>query len=65
MIGYVSKDKDGSLYFHYTLPVRDEDNEWWWSDDDALFLKTNIFPEFDNITYDDEPIKVELNIKRV
>lgn len=65
MIGYIARDKDGLLYCHYTLPVRDEDNEWFWSDDDALFLKDECFPEFDNITYNDEPIKVEINIKRI
>ena len=65
MIGYIARDEDRLLYFHYTLPVRDEDNKWWWSDDDAFFLRDKCFPEFDNITYDDEPIKVELSIKKV
>lgn len=65
MIGYVARDKSDLLYFHYTLPVKDEDNEWWWSDDDAFEVKSELVSEFDNLTYNDEPVKVELNMKRI
>ena len=65
MIGYIARDKDGSLYFHYTFPVKDDDREWWWSDDDSFELKREFFPEFSNITYNNNPVKVELNIKRI
>ena len=64
MIGYVARDRSDLLYFHYTLPVRDAVNEWW-SDDDAFALKSELVSEFNNLTYNDEPVKVELTIKKV
>ena len=65
MIGYIARDGSGSLYVHYTLPVRCDDTQWWWSDDDAFEVKSEVFPEFNNLSYNDDPVKVEINIKRI
>lgn len=64
MIGYVTKDLDGALYFHYNMPERDDENEWWWSDTNSFNLVGD-FKEFDTLTYYDDPVKVEFNMKRI
>ena len=64
MIGYVAKDKNGEIYLHRDKHEYDEELEGWYSEPDMLHI-TDEFPEFDNISSDDEPVKVEINIKRV
>ena len=64
MIGYVAKDKNGEIYFYTEEPTYDDELESWYSAPDMINI-TGEFPEFDNISYTDEPIKVEINIKRV
>ena len=64
MIGYVTKDKNGEVYLHIEEPTYADELEGWYSDPDIINI-TNQFSEFDNMSYTDEPIKVEINIKRV
>ena len=64
MIGYVAKDKDGALYLYNEKPEYDKYNEIWVAAPDMINI-TGQFSEFDNMSYTDEPIKVEINIKRV
>ena len=64
MIGYVAKDKDGEIYLHTEEPVYEDELSGWYSSPDMINI-TGQFPEFDNMSYIDEPIKVEINIKRI
>jgi len=64
MIGYVAKDRDGEVYLHTEEPYYDDYSECWFSSSDEVRI-TGQFSEFDNISYTDEPIKVEINIKRI
>ena len=64
MIGYVAKDKNGEVYLHTEEPTYADELEGWYSAPDIINI-TNQFSEFDNMSYTDEPIKVEINIKRV
>ena len=64
MIGYVAKDRDGEVYFHKTLPFYDDELDSWFSSPDSLNIR-NEFPEFNDMSFRDKPIKVELNIKRI
>jgi len=64
MIGYVAKDKNGKVYIYSEEPTYDNELEFWISSND-MFEITNQFPEFDNISYKDEPIKVEIKLERV
>ena len=64
MIGYVAKDADGEIYLHNKKPSFDEKYRGWFGDGDMLNI-TYKYPEFDNLHYTDEPVKVEINIKRV
>lgn len=63
MIGYVAKDRDGEIYLHTEKPTYDSDFEEWFSGTETNI--TGQFPEFNNMSYTDEPVKVEINIKRV
>lgn len=65
MIGYVAKDKNGEIYLHREKPNYESDCEGWFASSPDSLCITNNFPEFDNISHTDEPIKVEINIKRV
>ena len=64
MIGYVAKDKDGEVYLHTEEPVYEDELGCWYSSPDMINI-TGQFPEFDNMSYKDEFIKVEINIKRI
>lgn len=64
MIGYVAKDKDGEIYLHTEKPIYSSDVVGWLSSPDMISI-TGQFPEFKNMSYTDEPVKVEINIKRI
>lgn len=66
MIGYVAKDKNGEIYLHKELPKYEDNGVYkgWFSSCDELNI-TNEFSEFDDLKYTDEPVKVEINIKRI
>ena len=64
MIGYVAKDKNGEVYLHTEEPAYDDELEGWYSAPDMINI-TGQFPEFDAMSYTDEPIKVEINLTKV
>lgn len=64
MIGYVAKDKNGEVYLHGNPPEYEEDYDGWFSEPDMLNI-TNEFSEFDNLTYKDKPVKVEIKLEKV
>lgn len=64
MIGYVAKDKDEEVYLHTEEPVYEDELGGWYSSPDMINI-TGKFPEFDNMSYKDKYIKVEINIKRI
>ena len=64
MIGYVAKDKDGEIYLHTEEPIYDDYSDCWFSFPEEIRI-TNQFPEFDNMSYRDEPIKVEIKLEKV
>lgn len=64
MIGYVAKDKDEYIYLHTEEPAYDDTLEGWYSAPDMINI-TGEFLEFDNMSYTDEPIKVEIKLERV
>lgn len=64
MIGYVAKDKNGEVYLHSELPTYYNEYDGWYSTPDILCI-TRQFSEFNSMSYTDNPIKVEINIKRI
>lgn len=64
MIGYVAKDKDGELCLHTEEPTYDNKYKGWFSSPDTICI-TGQFPEFDSMSYTDEPIKVEIKLERI
>lgn len=64
MILYVAKDKDKEIYLHMEEPVYDDELEGWYSASDIINI-TGQFPEFNTISYTDEPIKVEIKLEKV
>ena len=66
MKGYVARDKDGTLWFHYVEPHRENDiKETWWGSNDKEFRIFDFdFPEFKDLTWEGEPVEVEFNIQR-
>lgn len=64
MIGYVAKDKDEEVYLYTEKPTYEDDFIGWYSSTDLIRI-TGQFPEFDSMSYTDEPIKVEIKLKRV
>ena len=65
--GYVARDKDNSLWFHYKKPKRENDIEktWWGSNDKSFRIYDFDFPEFADLTWEGKPVKVEFEIKRL
>ncbi len=64
MIGYVAKDKNGEFYLYTKEPIYDDELESWYFACDIINI-TGQFSEFDNMSCTDEPIKVEISIKRI
>lgn len=64
--GYVARDKDGSLWFHYRRPHKENDIEktWWGSNDKSFRIYDFDFPEFEDVTWEGGPKKVELTLVR-
>lgn len=64
MIGYVAKDKDDKVYLHSEFPYYDNESGLWLSIPEEINI-TGQFSEFDDMSYTDEPIKVEIKLERV
>jgi hypothetical protein len=64
MIGYVAKDKDGEIYLHTEKPTYNNELEGWYSAPDMINI-TNQFPKFNDMSYTDKPIKVEIKLEKV
>ena len=66
MIGYVARDEDGNIYLHRTEPVIEEfaRRKAYYSEY-FFVLFDDDFPELKDITFDNSPVKVEINIKKV
>ena len=65
--GYIARDKDDSLWFHYSEPHRENPIEktWWGSNDKAFRIYDFDFPEYKDLTWEGGPVKVELTLNRV
>lgn len=59
--GWVARDSDGSLTLCKVKPSRYE-NGCWVSGEEYFPLRRALFPE---LSFDDEPIEVELTIKKI
>lgn len=59
--GWVARDKEGYLVLHYKEPHRTLGNTKWYSAQSQKSLPRDSFPD---LTWDDDPIEVELIIKR-
>lgn len=59
--GWVARDKEGYLVLHYKEPHRTLGNTKWYSAQSQKSLPRDSFPD---LTWDDDPLEVELIIKR-
>ena len=64
MIGYIARDKDGSLYLYDDCPIYNEKYGYWFGPICMTDI-TGQYPEFDNLQYTDEPVKVEIKFERI
>ena len=64
MIGYVAKDNDGKIYLYSEEPHYDKEYNGWFAGPDMIEI-TGQFPEFDDLHYTDEPVKVEIKLERI
>lgn len=60
--GYVARDKDGELYFYKKYPIKG--CSFWCIDtpSDVVEMEENLFQE---LTFENSPIKVEITFKEV
>ena len=65
MLGYIARDKNGELYLHKNFPQYQDEYEGWFSDTFCLLNVTNEFTEFEDLKYTDEPVAVEINIRKI
>lgn len=59
--GWAAVDDDGDLFLYRTKPARDEVSGMWLSHECPLDVGINLFPD---LTWDSDPIEIELRIKR-
>jgi hypothetical protein len=67
MIGYVARDLNESLWFHYFKPKRKEvlaKTMFWESDERAFQIYDTDFPEFKDLKWKDKPIRVGFNVHK-
>jgi hypothetical protein len=64
MIGYVARDLDGTLWFHYQKPKRNNSGEWISDADRSFEIEDKDFPEFKSLTWKDKPLRVGFNIHK-
>lgn len=67
MKGYVARDLNESLWFHYTKPKRAKalEREMYWESDDKSFqIHDSDFPEFKDLKWQDKPIAVGFDIHK-
>lgn len=60
---WIGRDRDGWLYLFHRKPVRYRNMCWDLADNDAIdpwLLDKSLFPD---LTWDDEPVEVEIKIK--
>lgn len=64
MIGYVARDLDETLWFHYIKPYRIVKNNdgWWLSNERTFKISDNDFPAFKSLAWKDKPIRVGFDI---
>lgn len=63
--GWVARDKNGEINYFQEYPRRiteDRRNYWWDRDYISMCIDENSFPE---LTWEDEPIEVELLIRKL
>ena len=64
MIGYVAKDRNREIYIYAEKPTYSDELEGWYSAPGIINI-TGEFSEFDNMSYTDEPIKVEIKLEKI
>jgi hypothetical protein len=65
MKGYLARDLNGSLWFHYVKPHRVEaavNYMYWESNERSFQISDDDFPEFKKLKWQDKPISVGFNI---
>lgn len=65
--GYVGRDKDHNLRFCYYKPTRQneiEQTQWGSCDADFDIWNKNLSSLFEDLTWEDELVEVELTLKR-
>ncbi len=60
--GWVARDKSGDLYMYHTKPLRNVVADRWRGESSDIDLYNNLL--FPDLTWDSDPIEVELIIKR-
>lgn len=65
--GYVARDKNESLWFHYSKPHLENDIEktWWGSNDKSFEIFDFDFPEYRDVTFEGGPVEVKLTLERL
>ena len=64
MIGYIAKDRNEEIYLHGEKPTYDNELEDWYCNNGTINI-TGQFPEFDDMSYTDKPIKVEIKLEKI
>ena len=65
--GWIARDEDKSLWFHYVKPKRENEIEktWWGSNDKTFRIYDWDFPQFKDLKWEDEPRKVLITIETI
>lgn len=65
MVGYIVREKNGSLYLFFSKPQRNHDEDCWFSLDGHGVVFLDWLQEFRDVKYDDEfPTPVEVEVKK-
>lgn len=69
--GWIAKDEDGAVFFHIKQPHREsmvtltDERIGIWQSYNERFRLSHLDKMFPDLSFDDEPIEVELTIKKL
>ena len=65
--GWVARDNDGAVFIHKSKPRRNRANNGigFWKEGGERFRLSMFDEMFPDLSFDDEPIEVELTIKKI
>jgi hypothetical protein len=65
LFGWVARDPDGSIWFHYKKPHLMTSETQWWESNDMAFQLYDSYTDFRNVTFEMGPMEIKLTLEQI